>query len=121
MIDYTVYGMCFTAPLYIDSLRHAATDSNTDNLSWKLCSIPLYHKKFKKSIAQLNIRIAFQLTLIPPFVMEPVEKLFYGNQQEQHSTDNARIELGLKQAFLLADADKSNFVSAAEVRKNDQI
>jgi hypothetical protein len=113
--DDRLYGMFYTAPLYCDALRKCATESHEtlDGIHWKVVSIELFHPKIKYSVGKLEVNIAFKMNKIPRFVLEPVEKLFYGDTA--FSAESARMELGLKQAFLLADADKSNFVSAAEV------
>lgn len=113
--DDRLCGFFYTAPLYSEAMRSCATGSieKNEKMRWKVVQIDLYHKKMANSVGRLEIKVCFKMTNFPRFVMEPIRKIFFG---EISTVDNARLELGLKQAFLLADVDKSNFVSASEVR-----
>jgi hypothetical protein len=118
-------GLCYTAPLYIDALRKVSYEGNGDDtnhnkaadLSWRKVSIELFHKRTRKLMAIANIRLSFQIEHIPHYVSEPIQRLFYGKQTVGVSSEMARLELGLKQAFTLADIDKSHFVSSDELLK----
>lgn len=124
-------GILPTAPIYMNSVRKLASDGllvtdsqeelhkNYDNVkndkrfNWKVFQIDLFHNKTRQIAGTLQVRLAFAITTIPKFVSQPLERLF--NATSNDPQESARIELGLKQAFMLADSDNSGFVSATEL------
>jgi hypothetical protein len=141
--DNILVGICYTAPLYIDALRKVSaegkapsgndndderedhdfddeenkdsfsTSKNTINLNWRRVQMDLYEKRTRRLMATVQLRLAFKIEHVPHYVSEPIQRLFYGSQTM--NPEMARLELGLKQAFTMADVDKSHFVSSDEV------
>lgn len=66
-------------------------------------------------MGRLSLSIAFMIEHIPRFVADPIEHLVFGKHESEVDFDLARVELGLKQAFLLADKDQSGSISVSEV------
>ena len=118
-------GVIQTAPLYYLALRNAASSSMPPNGSsthvhakhigaspWLMSRVNIIDPLINQVVAVARISTMFMLES----VVSPVCKLLQtatGLPKDQDS--KARIELGLKQTFLVADVDKSGNVSRDEV------
>jgi len=78
--------------------------------------VELFDPLSKKIIGFVTVAIQFKMTSVPNSVLSTINTS-RGSLEEEGSDPGAlsRIELGLKQAFKLADEDGSGSVTAIEV------
>ena len=126
-------GFVSTAMLYFHALRSTAscslyTDSgsssnNINNSSrsssnigsspWMISNIDIYDPKTKLKKATITLNIKFILNSLPSHVLQMIDNSI--SKSISDSTALVRIELGLKQSFIMADVDKSGTVSSEEL------
>jgi hypothetical protein len=120
-------GFVSTAMVYFHALRSAAScslytnsgDSNSGNSSnigsspWLISNIEIYDPKTKLKKATITLNIKFILNSFPSHVLQMIDNSI--SKSFSDSTALVRIELGLKQSFVMADVDKSGTVSYEEL------
>ena len=118
-------GFVSTAMLYFHALRSAASCSlytnsgdhgNSTNIGsspWLISNIEIYDPKTKLKKATITLSIKFILNSFPSHVLQMIDNSI--SKSFSDSTALVRIELGLKQSFVMADVDKSGTVSSEEL------
>lgn len=129
-------GYISTAALYYQALRAAASTpmkvqssssaSQAGNTAggalpstavaaspWLVSKVDIFDPKSKLKVAVISLNIQFVMSGLPDHVVRMLSNTV--SKSIGDASAKARIELGLKQSFVLADVDKSGAVSSAEL------
>jgi hypothetical protein len=118
-------GYVPTAVCYYQAMRAAASapmEARADSSSvvgspaaspWLASIVDIFDPSTKLKVAVLHLNIQFVMTGVPEHVLRLLGSTVCRSLSDPSA--KARVELGLKQSFVLADADRSGAVSSEEL------
>ena len=82
---------------------------------WLTARVEVFNPRTKKRFATVTLQMQFVMESVVDHVAGMLQAALYRAPGTSNPAEKARAELGLKQSFMLADADRSGAVSSSEV------